>query len=508
MNNIVGIDLGTTMSAIALLNSVGKPEIIPNKEGERLTPSFLYFESGNKIRVGGIAKNYSGQEPDNVAKEFKRQMHNSAFRLTIGGNEYSPSMLSSHVLKKMVQDASMQIGDIRDVVISVPAYFKEQERNATIEAGRLAGLNVTAIINEPTAAALYYASSNNVTGKGIIYDLGGGTFDVTVTETDGKDVKIITSVGDHHLGGVDFDIAILELLQEKYRQETASELFKENDQGSRNEFLIEAEEVKKDLSARSSSRKRIAGEGGKATIEITRQEFEEKISTLISRTELLVEQALDEADIEESDLAYVLLVGGSTRVPLVQGSVKKLLGLEPLNAVNVDEAVALGAAIKAGLVAVQSNPTQVSSSIAQEMNSINLGEVTNASYGTISVGIDEHTQLPVLKNTIIIKKNTPIPCEKTDTFFTMSEGQDELNFKLTQGEDTDPDFVNIVMEKNMLLPSGRADSQPIEVTYKYDENQIMTCIVRDVNSGEVKTFTAELGSNNESNSAIDAFLVE
>ena len=506
MSNIVGIDLGTTMSAIAALNAVGKPEIIPNKDGDRITPSVIFFETITKLLIGEEAKNISATESKLVAKEFKRNMHDDNYRITIHGNEYSASELSSFILKKLTQDASIQVGPIKDVVISVPAYFKESQRNATMEAGELAGLNVIAIINEPTAAALYYASTTNIKGKGLVYDLGGGTFDVTVTETDGKDIQIIASSGDHHLGGVDFDIAILELLEEKYNNETNGKLYIDED--GKHEFLLLAEDIKKTLSSRTSKKEKLSGEDGKIIVEITQEEFEEKISTYISRTELLVEQVLDEADCEESDIDYILLVGGSTRIPAVQKSIKRLMGKEPTIAVNVDEAVALGAAIKAGLVLLKENPSIVSNTISAEMNSIKVGDIANHSYGTISNTFDDNLQKRISVNSIIIKKNTPLPCSQTETFYTISEGQEAVDISITQGEDTDPDFVDIIKEEVMDLPKGRPEGQPLEVTYTYDENQMVRCVFKDINSGTVKEVNVHTGINNDKKNILDAFLVD
>ncbi len=231
MSNIIGIDLGTTMSAIAKLNSVGKPEIIPNSEGERIMPSVVMVVENN-INIGKIAKYEAPSEPDNVAKEFKRELENENFSFKIDGKSFSASELSSFILKKLVKDACKELGKISNVVISVPAYFKEVQREATMEAGRLAGLNVLAIINEPTAAALYYATTvNNVNGKCLVYDLGGGTFDVTIIDIKGQNSDVITSVGNSRLGGVDFDKAMLELFKEKYKYEMDGELFDEDDKG-------------------------------------------------------------------------------------------------------------------------------------------------------------------------------------------------------------------------------------------------------------------------------------
>lgn len=506
MSNIVGIDLGTTMSAIAALNSVGKPEIIPNKNGERITPSVIKFESSSHTYIGTEAKNSAATDSNSVAKEFKREMHNDAYRFNVHGDSYTASDLSSFILKKLTQDASTQVGSIKDVVISVPAYFKESQRNATMQAGQLAGLNVIAIINEPTAAALYYASTTDIKGKGLVYDLGGGTFDVTVTQTDGKDIQIIASSGDHHLGGVDFDQAMLELIEEKYKVQTNGKLYADED--GRHEFLLLAEDIKKSLSSRNSVKQKLAGEDGKVTIEITQSEFEEKISTYISRTELLVEQVLDEADCEESDIDYILLVGGSSRIPAIQKSIKKLMGKEPIVAVNVDEAVALGAAIKAGLVLVKDNPSMVSSTIASEMKTIKVGDVANHSYGAITLSYNENLGKYVDENVLIIKKNTPLPSTMSDTFYTTHKGQEVVSVTITIGEDSDPDFVDKVDVIQISLPSNRPEGQAIEVKYSYDENQIMHCEVKDVSSGKVESKRLDLSVDSSKKNSLDAFLVD
>lgn len=505
MSNIVGIDLGTTMSAIAVLNSVGKPEIIPNKDGDRITPSVIFFESEKKILIGEEAKNTAATDANSVAKEFKREMHDEDYSFNAHNNSYTASELSSFILKKLTQDASLQVGNIKDVAISVPAYFKESQRNATMQAGELAGLNVISIINEPTAAALYYASTVEIKGKGLVYDLGGGTFDVTVTKTDGKDIQIIASEGDHHLGGVDFDIAMLELIEEKYSKETGGKLYA--DENGKQEFLLIAEDLKKSLSSRASIKQKLSGEDGKITVEVTQAEFEEKISTYVSRTELLVEQVLDEADCEPEDIDYILLVGGSARIPAIQKSIKRLMGKEPIIAVNVDEAVALGAAIKAGLVMVKNNPDAVSSTIAKEMNTIKVGDVANHSYGTISITYDENLQKHISKNSIIIKKNTPLPATQVDTFYTVSDGQNIVDISITQGEDSDPDFVDTIHQEDMELPANRPQGQPIEFTYMYDENQIMKCVFKDINADITKEVSVHLMIDKNKKNTLDAFLV-
>ena len=507
MSNIIGIDLGTTMSALGCLNSIAKPEIIANSDGERIMPSVILFSSyESKAHIGADAKNAAANEPDRVVKEFKREMHNPDYKFNLDNKEYSAAELSSMILKKLTQDASKEIGEIKDVVISVPAYFKEKQRNATMMAGELAGLNVIGLINEPTAAALYYASTEDVKGTGLIYDLGGGTFDVTIVETNGNNINVLSSEGDHHLGGVDFDNAVLEIFVDKYKKEKNADLY--TNEGEKQEFLLTAEEAKKKLSSQSTIKQKLRGDAGSVVIEITQEEFEEKISNYISRTELLTEQVFDEADIEISDIDYVLLVGGSTRLPIVSKSIKKLTGKDPITKVNVDEAVALGATIRAGLISLDKNPDSMSSNISRELNNIRVVDVANHSYGTIVISYDESLEKYVDRNTIIIKKNTPLPCSQTDTFYTTHEGQKEIDLSVTQGEDEDPDFVDMIHKDTMDLPPNRPEQQPIEFTYKYDENQIMHCTFKDINSGQSRDVQLSMSTKESSKSNVNSFIVE
>jgi molecular chaperone DnaK len=433
-------------------------------------------------------------------------MHNSEYRFSVDNIQYDASELSSMILKKLTKDASKTIGTIKDVVISVPAYFKESQRNATIRAGELAGLNVIGIINEPTAAALYYATTEETNGIGLIYDLGGGTFDATVVKTNGNNIKILSSAGDHHLGGVDFDMALLNIFEEKYRDAKNHDLY--NDEESKQEFLLLAEEVKKKLSTHPKIKQKLRGDGGSAVVEITQEEFEEKISMFISRTELLLEQVLDEAEVEAEQIDYVLLVGGSTRIPIVSKSIKSIIGKEPISKVNVDEAVALGATIKAGLITLEKNPNSITQNVARELKTIRSIDVANHSYGTISLSFDEITQRHINMNTIIIEKNTPLPCSFTETFYTTFEGQTAIDITVTQGEDADPDFVDKIYENEMDLPPNRPTGQPIEITYRYDENQMMHCTFKDVNSGQIKEVQLHNGQERATGTDLNSFLIE
>jgi molecular chaperone DnaK len=350
-----------------------------------------------------------------------------------------------------------------------------------MDAGTLAGLNVIGIVNEPVAAALYYATTQTVNGRVLVYDLGGGTFDVTILDIDGQQMDIICSQGDHALGGVDFDKKIVELLEDAYRTEHNAELI-ETEQ-DRAKYEDEAEDVKKTLSRRNSVRKILYGSAGSARVEITREQYEKAIEPLLARTEILVEVALEEAKSKVSDIQKVLLVGGSTRMPMVRQQLTEKFGFEPEVAVNVDECVALGAAIHAGLTKMQDNPKKVTAGVASGLKEVQLKDVCNHSYGTICAPMDEETGQHVIRNSIILQKNTPLPCEETQTFYTMADGQTELQVSITQGEDEDPDFVNKIATEVFELPANRPANQPIHVQYSYDANQRMHCRFIDEQSG-------------------------
>jgi molecular chaperone DnaK len=482
MSTIAGIDLGTTFSALARLNGIGRPEIVPNSEGERITPSAVYFEEeeAGAIRVGLEAVNCRQLNPERAVRWIKRHMGDQDWEKGIDGRNWTPQEISSLILKKLKQDGSIESA-ISDVVISVPAHFDEVRRKATMDAGTLAGLNVIGIVNEPVAAALYYATTQSVKGRVLVYDLGGGTFDVTILDIDGQQMDIICSQGDHALGGVDFDKKIVELLEDAYRAEHDAELI-ETEQ-DRAKYEDEAEDVKKTLSRRNSVRKILYGSAGSVRVEITREQYEKVIEPLLARTEILIEVALEEAKSKVSDIQKVLLVGGSTRMPMVRQQLAEKFGFEPEVAVNVDECVALGAAIHAGLTRMQEDPKKVAAGVAAGLKEVQLKDVCNHSYGTICAPVDEETGQHVIRNSIILQKNTPLPCEATQTFYTMADGQTELQVSITQGEDEDPDFVNKIATEVFELPANRPANQPIHVQYSYDANQRMHCRFIDEQSG-------------------------
>lgn len=479
---IAGIDLGTTFSAMAVLNAIGKPEIIPNSEGERLTPSALYFDDENQgvVRVGVEAVNCRHLNPERSVRWIKRHMGDPSYKVDIDGKEWGTVELSALILKKLKNDCSLY-NEVKDVVISVPAHFDEVRRKATMDAGKIAGLNVIGIVNEPVAAALHYATTCKVFGKVLVYDLGGGTFDVTIMDVNGHEMNIICSQGDHELGGIDFDKKILEILEEKYKDKFGQELIASEEE--RAKYEDESEEIKKTLSRRTSAKSIIYGPVGNLKVEITRDMFEKSVQNLLSRIDMMLEVALDEAKIKSDKIDKVLLVGGSSRMPIVQQKLKKMFGFEPEIGVNVDECVALGTAIHAGITMLRDKPLSLPAGISSGLKNIRLTDVCNHSYGTICAPVDKKTGQRVIENRIILKKNTSLPCEVSKTFYTVSEGQTELEVAITQGEDSDPQYVNKIATHKLKLPAGRPAECPVKVTYSYDVNQRMHCSFQDVQSG-------------------------
>lgn len=510
MAKFVGIDLGTTFSAIAVLDELGRPEMI-SVDQHRIVPSVVYFDESD---VGNVIVGYQAtnalSDPEvggRVIQDVKRHMGDGK-KYSVDGNEFTPVQIASFILKKLVKEASELKGLIGEVIITVPANFSERERKATMDAGEMAGLKVKHIINEPTAAAIYYASQNPISGTVLVYDLGGGTFDVTIARYQGKEVKVLCSQGDRHLGGKDFDQKLLDVFDAKYMAKFGTRLVNSE---NRESWLSEAAKIKQNLSAKTTQSVRLVGTAGAEKFEISRTEFEQAISTYMAKTELLIDALLDEASLSPKEIDHILLVGGSTRIPSVQESLKRIFKKDPLKSVNPDEAVALGAAIYAGLSA---SAETLNAAQAASIGSIKLTEICNDFFGTISISEHEQTGMAELVNSIVLAKNTPLPCSVTKTFYTVMPGQTSVNCKVTQSknDETDPEFVHVVWEGSLdNLPAGRPPGQPIAVTYSYDMNGRMNCSYTDVNSG--KTTTVDLHPNSDKSvdkqkAAVDDFLVE
>lgn len=510
MNNFVGIDLGTTFSALSILDDIGKPEIIPNIDGDRITPSVVYFpdDEEGKIIVGSPAKEALEYDSERVIQWVKRSM-GSDKTWEIDLIDYTPEEISSLILKKVIQDASKIKGKIDSAVITVPANFAEKQRKATMEAGELSGIKVTHIINEPTAAALFYSLQTELSGKVLIYDLGGGTFDVTIAEIRNKHVECLASLGNSHLGGIDFDEKLLGIIKNHYQDGHGTDLI--TNPSDKNKFLFDAENIKKTLSKKERAKRAINGPSGQIKFELGKSEFEEAISTFIAQTETLVEGVLDETSLQPGDITNVLLVGGSTRIPAIQESLRNLFKREPLIAVNVDEAVTLGAAIYSGLMAPQN---QRNAAQRNTLDPIKLNDVCNQYYGTIALRGDSERGKWEDYNAVILEKNTPLPCSNTDTFYTTVDNQTEIECKVTQSfhPEEDPKFVEIVWEGLITnLPPNRPEGQPVEISFSYDTNNMMHVSYKDVETG--KTLEANIHPKSskdlqDEKEALEDFIVE
>ena len=510
MSKLVGIDLGTTFSAIAVLDALGKPEIVPNEDGERITPSVVLFpdDEPGKALVGDVAKKALAFRAERVIQNAKQRMGDD-HHYPIDGVEYTPQQISSFILKKLAQDAAHTAGPIEQAVITVPANFRESARKATMDAGELAGLEVTHIINEPTAAALFYATIADVSGRVLIYDLGGGTFDVTVADVADKDVRVIASLGDQHLGGTDFDRKLVEVFQDRYEKEFGQKLYE--DEAGAYRYLADAEDLKKMLSRRERAGVMLNGNAGPLKVEVSREEFEEMISAHIAKTTTLIDGVLDEAGCTAGQIDQVLLVGGSTRIPYVERTLTKIFGKEPTKAVNVDEAVSLGAAVYAGL---RSPKADLNAAQTAAMSKIRLTDVCSNYYGTLSITENRTTGRTEVVNSIILQKNTSLPCSNKEIFYTVGDNQVELECTVTQSQfpETDPEFVN-VLDKAMIrgLPPGRAAGRPIEVVFSYDLNERMHCVFKDLESGiqhEATLCPKGAGDTGSQRAAVKDFIVE
>lgn len=471
MGLVVGIDLGTTYSAVAALDNNGRPYIVKNCESKELTPSVVYFgDSGNPI-AGTEAKNKLLEGEENVAMFFKRYMGDPDYCFISRGQKYTATDLSAILLESLKQQAEKTLGqNISDAVITVPAYFNDLQRNETIKAGQRAGLNVLRIVNEPTAAAITYGLDKSNNQRILVYDLGGGTFDVTVLEITSDSIVVLATGGDHSLGGKDWDDNLLTYIADEFKTDFGVD--PAEDMETYNELEYQCEALKKRLSVKLSDYITIRYKGYTKKIEITRSKFEELTSYLMQSTQGKANEVISEAELTWSDLTGVLLVGGSTRMPMVEDWVKQMSGKEPMRGVNVDSAVALGAAILAGQI------TQPKYSFAGKTASWGLksaksiSDVMSHSLGAVAVSKDGSKYV----NSIIISKNKSIPIIAKRSFRhkTRANGTNVMEVYLTQGEYTDVSLIKVV-SKYVLdgIKHQPAGESIIEIEYSYDDNGII-----------------------------------
>ncbi|MEK7468819.1 MAG: Hsp70 family protein [Planctomycetota bacterium] len=489
-----GIDLGTTNSAIAFIDEHGKAQVIQNTDNERITPSVVLFEE-KEVIVGKIAKNSAVAAPDRVVQFVKRHIGEEGWVKTYFGTEYTPETISALILKRIVQDAEkVSGGKVGSVVITVPAYFNEVERKATQDAGTIAGLNVVSILNEPTAAALAYGLDRLGEKKRVlVYDLGGGTFDVTIIEIDGTKIDVLATDGERRLGGIDWDDEIINMVSEKFQAEHGID--PRNDLEACQDLRNKAEDAKISLSKLEKVRILCQCQGKTTKVELTREDFEKITKGLLDQTETYLGVVLQKAKLAWKDIGTVLLVGGMTRMPAVQGMIQRVTGLKPETGINPDECVAMGAAYYNAVLALQAKPSEepelalqgeaLKESIDEEVMILLQGvEVTNVNSHSLGiVGIHKKTGKLVAYK--MIPKNTPIPADITKPFGTEKENQVSVQIKIVEGEgETPEDCTEIGMCEIKDLPKGHPAGSIIDVTYSYSVDGRLQVTGKDRLSGK------------------------
>ena len=476
MAKIIGIDLGTTNSCVAVLEG-GEPVVIPNAEGARTTPSVVAFKGSERI-VGSAAKRQAITNPDKTISSIKREM-GTAYKKNIDGKDYTPQEISAMILQKLKQDAEAYLGEkVTQAVITVPAYFSDSQRQATKDAGRIAGLDVLRIINEPTAAALAYGMDKETNQKILVYDLGGGTFDVSILEIGDGVFEVLATHGNNRLGGDDFDQRLMDYIVRQFKSETGIDL--SADRMAMQRLKEAAEKAKIELSSMVQTNVNLpfitADSTGPKHLDmtITRAKFEELIHDLVEKTRECMSIAMKDAGLTNSNIDKVILVGGSTRVPCVQELVKNVTGKEPFKGINPDECVAIGAAIQGGV-------------LGGEVKDILLLELTPLSLGIQTVG-------GVI--TRLIDRNTTIPTHKSQVFSTAADNQPSVEVNVLQGErEFARDNKSLgVFHLDGIAPAPRGVPQ-IEVTFDIDANGIVKVSAKDLGTGKEQNITITASTN-------------
>ena len=479
MSKIIGIDLGTTNSCVAVMEG-GKPVVIANNEGVRTTPSVVAFTKNGERLVGEPAKRQAVTNADKTISSIKRHM-GTDYKVSIDGKNYTPQEISAMILQKLKADAESYLGEsVSEAVITVPAYFNDAQRQATKDAGKIAGLDVKRIINEPTAAALAYGLDNENEQKVMVYDLGGGTFDVSIIEIGDGVIEVLSTNGDTRLGGDDFDQKIMDWMIDEFKKAEGVDL--STDKMALQRLKEAAEKAKKELSSATTTNINLpfitaTADGPKHfDMNLTRAKFEELVSDLVERTAIPVQNAMKDAGLNYSDISKVLLVGGSTRVPCVQEKVKQLTGKEPNKSLNPDECVAVGASIQGGKLAGDAGA----------------GDILLLDVTPLSLSIETMGGIA----TRLIERNTTIPTKKSQIFSTAADNQTAVDINVLQGErQFAKDNKSLGQFRLDGIPPARRGVPQIEVTFDIDANGIVNVSAKDLGTGKEQHITITSGSN-------------
>lgn len=510
----VGIDLGTTYSTIAQLNDKGEPVAIPNSDDKKITPSIVLLGEGGHVMVGPSFERITLEEPGHVVEAIKREMGNKDWFKMYQGKKLTPEFISALILKKLKQDAEKHIGPIANAVITVPYYFNDIRRKATQDAGRIAGLNVIDIINEPTAATLTYAWQRGELGRPdkagaertiMVYDLGGGTFDVTVVRYTANNFRVLATDGDVMLGGLDWTRRVVDHVSEQFARKFGI------DPRSEPESMLtlsdECEKAKRALSEKAQVPINIYFQGKSLTIALTRGDFERVTSDLMQRTRDTTELVLQQSGVSAGQLDEVVLVGGSTYMPVVETMLREVCGREPSRELSPEEAVAQGAAIHAAILEAQATggESRMAQAAIKRLRSVKAIDVNSHSLG---VEITDPRDRTRKKNHIMIPRNTPIPVNKTQRFTTTVANQQRVHVRLLQGETEDIDACTMIGDFRILgLPQNLPAGSPVELTYKYDASGRIQASARDlVGNTEAKTEIVRDSGLNDAG-VVDAFQV-
>jgi molecular chaperone DnaK len=514
--NTVGIDLGTTYSAIAQLTENGTPESILNAEGRNITPSVVLLGTDGQVVVGPSFERTSHESPDHIVEAVKRQMGNKNYYVVYQNKKLTPEFISALIIKKLKQDAEKRIGPATNAVITVPYYFNDIRRKATQDAGRIAGLNVVDIINEPTAATLAYAWMKGELGRAdikqdaktiLVYDLGGGTFDVTVVRYTPTQFRVLATDGDVMLGGIDWTRRVVDHVAEQFQRKFGDDP-RSSPESIRN-FTVECEDAKRALSSKPQVPLSVYHQGKTLSLALTRTDFERMTGDLLQRTRDTTELVLQQAKVDPKQLNEVVLVGGSTYMPAVEKMLAEVCKRPPSRELRPEEAVAQGAAIHAAILeAREGRSSKIATAVLTRLKAVQTSDINSHSLGVKISDPDDKTRKV---NHVMIPRNTAVPCKFTQRFSTNVDNQRTIHVYILEGDASDPDACTLIGDFRIVdLPANLPSGSPVEVTYSYDANGRIHAVAKELSSNRAATteIVRDMGLTEQGVDAFEALAKE